>query len=153
MVLWRISNHADLAGLGGLIASSRWHNQGHRIIYLAATPSAAMIESIVHLELPEELLPDTYQLLKLEIPDSASRERIDPASLPEGWTEDAVITRKAGDAWLRADRSALLEVPSAIVPETSNWVLNPDHADAKQIRIEWSRRFPYDSRLFRKRIR
>jgi RES domain-containing protein len=67
--------------------------------------------------------------------------------------EDALASRTAGDVWLRSNRSALLEVPSAIVPETSNWLLNPDHADAQQIRIEWNRRFPYDSRLFQKRKR
>jgi RES domain-containing protein len=103
--------------------------------------------------MPEDMFPTTYQLLKLEIPDSVSRERLDLAALPKNWIEDAVATRSPGDLWLRSHRSALLEVPSAILPETSNWLLNPDHPDARQIHIEWIRRFPYDSRLFQKRKR
>ncbi|MFL6462844.1 MAG: RES domain-containing protein, partial [Bryobacteraceae bacterium] len=52
LVLWRISNHADLAGIGGLRCSARWHSQGHRVVYLAWSPSAALIEAMVHLEFP-----------------------------------------------------------------------------------------------------
>ena len=122
-------------------------------MYLAGSPSAALLESVVHLELPDDLLPDTYQLLKLEVPHGVSREHINPAGLPEQWIEDALATRERGDQWLRSNRTALLEIPSAVVPETSNWVLNPDHADVRLIQIAWSRRFPYDSRLFRKRVR
>lgn len=147
MVLWRISNHSTLNGKGGLVSSARWHTQGRRIVYLAQTPAGALIEAIVHLELIEELLPDDYQLLKVQVPDTISRNRIDPSSLPANWPDDLKITRGAGDLWLEQASSALLEVPSVIVPETANWLLNPEHADAPRCTIEWGRRFAYDRRL------
>jgi RES domain-containing protein len=117
------------------------------------SPAAALIETIVHLEVPEELLPDGYQLLKIVVPDSVSREHVNAKRLPGDWIEDAVATRTVGDRWLRANGSALLEVPSAIVPETSNWLLNPDNADQRKIRVEWRKQYPYDGRLFQKRTR
>ena len=61
MVLWRISNYADLLGIGGMTASARWHTAGQSIVYLAETPSAALLEVFVHLETDEDHRPDAYQ--------------------------------------------------------------------------------------------
>jgi len=149
LILWRISNHATLNGHGGLFASARWHTQGRRIVYLAETPADALLEVLVHLEVLESVLPDSYQLLKSSVADSVSRDRLEASALPVGWEDDPAFTRRAGDGWLHEAGSALLAVPSAIVPETWNWLLNPDHADAAGVHIEWSRRFPYDGRLLR----
>jgi RES domain-containing protein len=149
LILWRISNHATLNGIGGLFASARWHTQGRRIVYLAENPGDALLEILVHLEIGESTLPDGYQLMKANVADTVSRERLDMTTLPAGWEDDPIPTRRIGDGWLRQAESALLEVPSAIVPETWNCLLNPDHADAAGVRIEWSNRFPYDSRLLR----
>ncbi len=149
MILWRISNHAILNGQGGLFASARWHNQGRRIVYLAESPASALLEVLVHLELGESLLPDSYQLLKVNVADSVSRERIEVSDLPSGWEDDQAVTRRVGDRWLSQAASALLGVPTAILPETCNWLLNPSHTDAVGLRIEWSRRYPYDGRLLR----
>ncbi len=129
------------------MASARWHTLGHRIVYLGATPAGCLLEALVHLELPPDLLPDSYQLLRIGIPDSISQERIE--SLPDGWMDHLPASRSVGDRWLHEERSALLEVPSVIVPETWNWVLNPNHPQAREAEIEWSGRFPFDSRLLR----
>lgn len=149
MILWRISNHATLDGQGGLMAAARWHTQGNRIVYLASNPASALLEILVHLEVTEEALPERFQLLKIGCPDSVSIARVDAGTLPKNWASDARVTRAIGDRWLAERRSALLSIPSAIVPETENWLLNPLHADAGRLKIEWSGRFPYDGRLFR----
>lgn len=147
MILWRISNYADLEGRGGLVSSGRWHTRGRRVVYLAESPAGALLEALVHLELAETDLPDAYQLLKVSVPSSVKTEKCNPAALGEGWNRSPEITRRAGDEWLRRESSPLLQVPSAVVPETWNWVLNPAHPQARRLRISWARRYEWDSRL------
>jgi RES domain-containing protein len=147
MLLWRISNHATLDGEGGLIASARWHTQGHPVLYLAETPAGALVEVLVHLELDPAHMPRSYKLLKAEAPDGISRQEIGKANLGQNWTQDLLATRKLGDEWLRSRVTALLRVPSAIVPETFNLLLNPHHPQASQVRIVAHRDYPWDKRL------
>lgn len=147
MILWRISNHADLEGRGGLVSSGRWHTRGHPIVYLAESPAGALLEALVHLELNEVDLPDDYQLLRVTVPSSVKKEKCNPAKLREGWIVAPEISRRVGDLWLRRQSAPLLQVPSAVVPETHNWVLNPAHPQAGRLRISWARRYEWDSRL------
>src|SRR3984893_1129759 len=83
MQLWRISNHADLTGIGGLRAAGRWHSQGRRIVYLADHPSSALLEMLVHLD--RDLIPSTYQLLRISIPSDMKIEGLAAGSLSEDW--------------------------------------------------------------------
>lgn len=147
MLLWRISNHATLGGEGGLIASARWHTQGHPILYLAETPAGALVEVLVHLELDPAHLPRSYKLLKAEAPDQIPVRTVAKAELAENWTRDLLASRSLGDEWLRSRATALLRVPSAIVPDTFNMLLNPHHPDAGRIRILSHRDYPWDKRL------
>lgn len=148
MVLWRISNHATLEGLGGLAASARWHSMGRPIVYLAESPAGAVVERLVHLEVTLDQLPKTYQLIKVEAPDAVGLPAI-AENLKEGWQDDLLLTRTTGDAWLARNDSALLRVPSAILPETFNVLLNPRHGDAGRLSVQWSKAFPWDERLLR----
>ena len=151
MFLWRISNHDGLDGRGGLLASARWHTQGRAIVYFATSPAGALMEVLVNLELDAARLPRSYTLLKAEAPDDIQVSRIDVSSLPEAWTSDLAVSRSAGDRWLESGQSALLEVPSAIVPDTVNILLNPLHPDAGRMRIVWQHAYPFDRRLFKVR--
>lgn len=151
MFLWRISNHVGLGGRGGLLASARWHTQGRPVVYLATSPAGALMEVLVNLELDAARLPGNYTMLKVEAPDDAQMKRIELASLPENWSQDLTISRNLGDEWLAGRASALLEVPSAILPDTSNVLLNPHHADAGRIRVVSHRPYPYDRRFFKLR--
>jgi RES domain-containing protein len=150
MLLWRISNYADLLGIGGLYASARWHTAGQPIVYLAENPSSALLEVFVHLETDEDHRPDSYQLLKIEADDDLPFETVELASLSPKWGTDEQETQLRGDEWLAGKRTSLLRVPSAITPETWNWVLNPRHPDAGKIRIVQVEMHLYDARLFRR---
>ncbi len=141
MILWRISNYADLLGIGGMYASARWHTAGRPVVYLAENPSAALLEVLVHLEMDEEHQPDSFDLHKEVVP---------PESLRLGWRANEAITRAIGDEWLLRSSSALLRVPSGITPETYNWVLNPRHSDAKSVGIVHIEKHLYDSRLLKR---
>lgn len=148
MILWRISNHLSLAGDGGLRASGRWHARGRRAVYCAENPAAALIEILVHFEIEIRDLPARYRLLKLEVPDDVRVERVLLDELPRDWPEKPEATRSIGDAWLATGSTALLTVPSAIVPETLNVLLNPAHQDAKRIVIVQASEHVIDPRLF-----
>lgn len=146
--LWRISNFHSLSGVGGLRYSARWHTAGRPIVYLAASPAGAMIEVLVHLELQEDELPPAYTLLHVESPASLDIEDL-RVGKRDAWKTDLGISRALGDAWLKDGATALARVPSAILPNTFNYLLNPLHHDAKRIRIAGSTKANYDPRLLR----
>jgi RES domain-containing protein len=151
MFFWRISNHESLDGRGGLLASARWHTQGRPIVYLAGSPAGALVEALVNLELDVARLPGSYTLLKAEAPEDVQMRRVEVESLAESWRDDHAMTRSRGDEWLAGGESALLEVPSAILPETFNVLLNPTHLDAGRIKVVWRQAYPYDRRFFKVR--
>ena len=149
MIVWRISNYQDLSGQGGLRAAARWHHAGMPVVYTASSPASALLEVLVHLELNDpDLLPDSYQLLKIAVPDSLSIVEIDEKSLASDWRKQLELSRMIGNEWLRGSNSALLAVPSAIVPHTKNYLINPAHRDTKQIKIKSHGNYPFDFRLF-----
>jgi RES domain-containing protein len=147
MRLWRISNHASLSGEGGLHASGRWHTRGRRVVYLADHPASALLEVMVHLEIDPEDLPSHYQLLGIDVPDGMRVMALADHELPEGWRTEVAPIRARGDEWLRAGATALLQVPSVIVPAAANYLLNPAHPDAARISIASGLRAPFDPRL------
>lgn len=150
MHLWRISNHASLEGLGAALAEGRWHTRGEdkRVVYFAEHAAVALIENLVNLGAPSQFLPKEFQLLKATAPDSISLMELTPGQLDVLDPESISATQTIGDAWLSAQSSALLRVPSIPSPESWNYLLNPLHPDASRIRIEWSRAIAYDRRLF-----
>jgi RES domain-containing protein len=147
MFLWRISNHRTLDGRGGLETSARWHSQGRPIVYLAESVAGALLEVLVHLELSPVRLPKSYRLLKVEAPDDLSIEVLSANDLGENWIDDETLTRTVGDQWLASKRSALLRVPSAVVPETLNVLLNSAHEESRRLKIVSHREYPWDLRL------
>ncbi len=151
MILWRISNHADLSGTGGLLHAGRWHHRGRPVVYLAESPAGALVEALVHVQAssPAEL-PASYQLLEVEVPDVAATEDASSA-LPPDWRERPDLTRTLGSDWLGAQRSLLLRVPSAVVARSLNRLFNPLHPQAAACRVLSSARHPFDGRLLRRR--
>lgn len=145
--LWRISNHASLTGEGGLRYAARWHSAGSRIVYLARSPAGAMIEVLVHLELDRSELPRSYTLLQCLVPDIVKVTFLKPPP-GEAWKQDLSITRLLGDTWLLQGKTALARVPSAILPNTYNYLLNPGHKSASEIRIAAVTQPSFDLRLF-----
>jgi len=145
VVLWRISRHCDLSGAGGLRAAGRWHHAGQPVVYLAASPSAALLEVCVHTSAND--VPPEFTLLKIEGPD-INAVVIRPQDLPVDWVHLPEVTRDLGTAFLKG-KQRVLQVLSAIVPETSNFVFNPMHADAARFRIRASFPYPFEVRLKR----
>jgi RES domain-containing protein len=140
MLAWRLCREpfADLTGEGARLYGGRWNTAGRPLVYAASAAALAVLEVRVHLDLPPELLPDDYVLLAVDLQDLPVEEvnvlPADPAAF--------------GDEWLRQQRSPVLQVPSAIVAESPNLLLNPAHPAATQARIVSRRRFAFDHRLW-----
>jgi RES domain-containing protein len=142
VLIWRISDYADLAGTGGLLFSARWHHEGLPIVYAADHPASALCEMLVRTDYDD--FPDSYQLLKIEVGASVNSET---PKLPSNWQINLAATQQIGSNWLRSKTSALLEVPSVIVPECKNYLINPLHEDAVKINIQSKTRVPMDPRF------
>jgi RES domain-containing protein len=143
MYLWRISNYADLKGHGGLRYAARWHSKGRPIIYCAEHPAGALSEMLAHMD--RSMIPDTYMLLKIMAPDD-----VQPLGAKATFRTAAgniAATRRIGDKWLAGGKSALLRVPSAIVPDAYNVLITPLHPDAAKLRIVKRQHVPFDKRL------
>lgn len=145
MELWRISNYPDLSGAGGLHAGGRWHSKGRRIVYLADHPSSALLETLVHLEL--NMIPATYQLLRVRSEKTIEVEKVEVVDLPADWLRRIDVTRQIGDQWLDRSSSSMLQVPSAISVCATNVLLNPDHRDAVLLSVVEAIIAPFDPRL------
>ena len=144
--LWRVSRYPALDGVGGLYAEGRWHTRGQPIVYCAPNSGTALIEWIVHLELSPEVIPERIPYLIVDLPDDLDLER-HAAVLPEDWKANVAVTRDIGDEWLASRRTAALLVPSAVVPETINVLINPLHPDAARITVVRNFEDPFDPRL------
>jgi RES domain-containing protein len=146
--IWRISNHITLDGNGGKKSGARWHSKGKRIVYLADSPMAAIVETLVHLDIDSEDTPDFYTLLKVSAPEGPTNRALEhPAG--DDWKHDLALTQRIGDAWLASGETLLARVPSVIAPHTWNYLLNPEHPDAKQVHIAEVIKERFDNRLFR----
>jgi RES domain-containing protein len=146
--LWRISDRLTLNGQGGIDYSARWNIAGRPVVYLAGSPAGAMLEVLVHLEVEPDDLPDAYTLLQIAVPGLVAIQDI---AVPEeiNWKSDLAVTRRLGDEWLMTTNAPLGRVPSSIMPDTWNYLLNPVHPDAKQIVIASATEAYLDWRLFR----
>lgn len=153
MRLHRLANarYADLSGIGGAHRSGRWHSGGREVVYLAESCALALVEILVNLDIPPELLPD-YVHMVVEVPEDvwAAREVAGTEALPPDWRAPTHGDgpRETGDDWLAGDRSALFEVPSAVVPTEHNVLLNPAHPDSARCTVVSAEPFALDRRLF-----
>jgi RES domain-containing protein len=140
MELWRLCRrpYADLTGEGARRRGGRWNSPGRAVVYLAEHPALAALELRVHLDLPFELLPVDFVLMRVALPDGVvGRQDTIPTA-----------TAAAGDAWLADARSAALRVPSVLIPHAWNVLLNPSHPDAEPARIVTIEPFGFDPRLW-----
>lgn len=152
--IWRIAVEAptysanDPSGAGAKMTGGRWNSKGTPLVYCAASIALATLETVHYLR--NGSLPFNRFLVRIDVPGAVWTARQVLAPLPGGW--DAIpaglAARIAGDAWIASGASALLLVPSVIVPEEYNVLINPRHADATTIVATTVKRWIYDPRFF-----
>jgi len=152
--VWRIAVEApacaadDLPGMGAKITGGRWNSQGQPVVYCASNIALATLETVHYLH--SASLPFNRFLVRIDVPDAVWDARQVLAPPPAGWDAipAGITSRIAGDAWLAAQTSALLLVPSVIVPDEYNILVNPQHPDAPSLVASTVRRWQYDPRFF-----
>jgi RES domain-containing protein len=152
--VWRIAVEAptyaanDLSGTGAKMTGGRWNSKGTPVVYCATNIALATLETVHYLR--SGSLPFNRYLVRIDVPDAVwdARHVLDP--LPGGW--DAIpaglTARTAGDGWIASGAAALLLVPSVIVPDEYNVLINPQHGDAAAIVATTLKRWIYDPRFF-----
>lgn len=141
------------SGLGGLYASGRWTPRGRPVVYTSQSISLAVLEYALNYKrhgwLPASVLGRAI------IPAEVSVESVSTSALPADWRDPdpPAALREIGANWLSRAATACLKVPSAIVPEESNYLLNPQHPDFERLAIGLPEPFNFDRRLARSRRR
>lgn len=156
MILWRIAAETrtysadDLSGAGAAHSPGRWNDSGERVLYTAPTIAIAVLETAAHID--DAGLPLNRFLVEISVPDAlwAARKTLGIADLDPTWAAVPAgrHTVKHGSNWYRSGTSALLEVPSVIVPEESAVIINMTHPESTAITARTVRLFEYN-RLFR----
>ena len=133
--LARYARRSDLSGYGAFLYGGRWNLRGRAVLYTAEARSLAIMEVLVHLT--SEELPDDMYLLTLDVPDTASRAELTVADLPPDWRRTGLLqpTALLGHAWLEAGAMLALRVPSVVVPQEHNLLLNPAHPEFAQVKL------------------
>jgi RES domain-containing protein len=146
---WRMVKKKHVAtafsGEGAAKTGGRWNSRGVAVVYTSASRSLAALETLVHLN---PLVVFNYRVIRVEF-EEAWVERLPLAAWPTDWKLEPppLSTRRLGDGWVRSLRSAILAVPSVVIPEETNFVLNPAHPGFKKIAISKSAPFIFDPRL------
>ena len=152
MRVWRIGTDTpdyvadDLSGAGAKGTGGRWNRPGLPVLYCADTPSLACLETLVHLGTSG--LPLNRYLVAIDVPDPVWRVREiqSQVTLPMGWEACPAgkVSLDFGDTWLKSNRTALIIVPSVIVPEDGVVLINPVHPEASGISASKIRKWSYD---------
>lgn len=138
-----------LSGRGAQLSKGfRWNSYGTPMVYAAESRSLAVLEVAVHLDFTEDLPRDRY-LVEIEVPDELEMLTLSESDLPKGWDAKppGSISQRIGDEFIESRAAPLLRVPSSIVPEEFNFLLNPAHDDFADIKVLNQVRFGFDERL------
>jgi RES domain-containing protein len=147
-ILRKRYSRTPLDGAGAFLFGGRWSSPGVRLAYTAEHQSLAMVEYFVHIDPVDS--PNDLILAAAAIPDSVSRVSISTRRLPSNWRATPAPPELAtiGNKFARDRKAAILIVPSALAIDESNWLINPEHPDARSIRVVRRQAFRYDQRFF-----
>lgn len=137
-----------LSGKGAAKRGARWNSKGSEIIYTASSRALAMAEVALHFSYAT--VPDDYQMMTISIPDTTSIELLKLSNLPDSWLVHPPLesTKIFGDDFLSRSKFCLLKVPSAVVMDDYNILINPNHKQFSKIKILETKDFKFDMRLF-----
>lgn len=151
MELYRITQQEfaeDLSGNGAKLFGGRWNSEGFFALYTSSSRSLALLETLAHT--PAKMLEvKVYHLITLAVPDNLVTQKVAVKNLQNGWDapDTRPFTKKIGDAFLTEKKYLMMQVPSVMMPEEMNYVINPMHTDMKQVKLVNKRRIDFDKRV------
>ena len=152
MTIYRLTKakyqETAFSGLGAMRSAGRWHQAGVPVVYASDTPAGALLEVIAHTE-ASSLLSHAYALFTLSIKRKRHLLMLEPAVWPADWRALAwpASTQRIGTRWYQDQDSVVLQVPSAIVPQQHNYLINPQHPHFEELQISLPTPFEIDPRL------
>jgi len=151
-LVWRLAPaefHSELDGEGARLFGGRWNSPGLRALYTSSHLSLSVLETYVNIPLMLRTSLPAFQAVKISIPDNASTTRISATRLDEllATPDPVAAIRSVGDGWVTRRDSLVLRVPSVLVPEEDNLIVNPEHPNSRDVRIVNTRAFHFDPRL------
>jgi RES domain-containing protein len=150
--VWRLCRRKYAAsafdGEGARRFGGRWNPPGVRVVYASETISLAALEALVHFD-PTEA-PDDLVVIPVDIPTGVEVAERTLRILPATWrsTPGSARLQELGADWVRAGKTAVLAVPSVVVPEERNYLLNPGHPDFARVKRGRPKAFSIDPRLY-----
>ncbi|MBL0713001.1 MAG: RES family NAD+ phosphorylase [Desulfosarcina sp.] len=150
ITLYRISTSEhirDITGTGAKIYGGRWNHPGYPVIYTSGSRALAALEFLVHV--PMALAPENLSILEINIRPNVQREVIDESMLPPSWRNYPAPEHlvNIGTDWIKSQSSLLLDIPSAVVANETNTLINPLHPDIKYVKAAKVENFSFDPRL------
>lgn len=147
MTVYRITLKRWASSLQGSGYAGRWNSAGLRVIYTAENRSLACLENLAHRS--GEGLSSIFSLATIHIPEQAKVTRVPTNSLPEDWfqAQGYAGCQRIGDAWLNQVDTLLLQVPSSLMPDETNMLINPLHKHFAGVKIRSITPFRFDPRL------
>jgi RES domain-containing protein len=151
MFVYRISKkkYSALDGTGGLYSGGRWHQKGNLVVYTSEHASLAAWEKLVHVTSLENM-PENLLLIKIEIPEISKIQTVPRRVLVQGWDGFPFVpeTIDYGTSFLRSMEFLVLKVPSVVIPEEFNIILNPNHPGFHECNVVSKRPFLFDKRIY-----
>lgn len=129
--------NTTLKGIGAALTEGyRWNSLNTYLVYISESRALATLEVSVHLDLSEDLPTDRYYV-EIDIPDKVEILEVSTEDLPNNWDAKPPIleTQFIGDDFVKDNSAAVLKVPSCVVPPEFNYLINPNHPDAKMITV------------------
>lgn len=147
MEVYRITLEKWAGSLAASGYAARWNSNGKFVVYTSWARSLACLENVVHKK--GRGLIGSFKTMLIEIPETLAIESIQAADLPKNWQDFEAyhLCQQLGDAWLNAMKSAVLAVPSVIVPQERNYLLNPQHPDFQKVKLLRNEDFVFDPRI------
>jgi RES domain-containing protein len=149
--VWRICSrrYRRFDGEGARLYGGRWNYAGTSIVYTSGSLSLAALELFVHVD--TDLAPDGLVAIPADIPEDVAVGTVDIAKLPRNWRAYPApeALKDIATAWVKESSTAVLAVPSVVIPSEQNYLLNPRHRDFRRVRIQKAIPFEFDPRLWK----
>lgn len=147
MLVYRITLSVYANELKASGRAARWNPNKTDMIYTASNRSLACLENVVHRG--QLGLSQIFSIMTINIDDKIEKEKISLNELPKDWKEfdQMPFTQSLGEQWIKANRTAVMEVPSSIIEEEVNYLINPNHVDFKLIELIKTDPFVFDQRI------
>ena len=150
MIIFRLAIEQykdDLSGTGAKLFGGRWNFVGIPVLYTTENIALSALEILVRTD--KNLIPPDYTLLKIDLPESMAVNSISKSKLKKGWQDDLEYTQFIGSEFIKNNGAPALKVPSAIIEEEHNFIINPNHSEFRKIKIRSFSKFRFDKRFFK----